>query len=239
MKFSKRISIALVFGYLPAAIAVAQVSTPMATQSPSAQPMAVKRASGPGRHAPFGQIVDAVEIRPIFNTERAIISLPIGLGVSTETEIRGKWSWTAELDHFQLGDKVLGRGDGFYVQDIPFERRSVKATTALGGLRYYADPSGESIYAGARVGFRRVDGSYGFGNSDVLEVAHYAPLILESGYRVVVSDQMAVRIGARVSRDFALSQQLQNKKKAVDSPKLAALRYNYESILDLGFGYYF
>ena len=204
------------------------------------QPIAARKVvSGTQRVPPFGQLVDAIEFRPIFNNERTILSFPIGLGISAEAEIKGKWSWTAELDHFQLGRKVIGMDDGFYVQDIEFERRSVKATTMLGGLRYYADPSGESLYAGARLGFRRVDATYGFGNSDVLEVAHYVPLVLESGYRIVLTEKLSARVGARVSRDYALSQQLQNKKKTEQSLRLGAFRYTYESVVDLGFGYYF
>jgi hypothetical protein len=218
--------------------APASSATPKAYPGPT-QPMAARKSASSHRVVPFGQIVDAIEARPIFNNERNILSFPIGLGLSAEAEIRGKWSWTAELDHFQLGRKVIGKDDGFYVQDVAFERHSVKSTSAFGGLRYYTDPSSESFYAGARLGFRRVDGTYEFGNSDVLEVSHYVPLILESGYRIVASDNFTVRVGARVSRDYALSQQLQNKKKTDESLRLGALRYSYESIVDLGFGYYF
>ena len=77
------------------------------------QPMAARMTAGSRRVVPFGQIVDAIEARPIFNNERNILSFPIGLGISAEAEIKGKWSWTAELDHFQLGRKVIGKDDGF------------------------------------------------------------------------------------------------------------------------------
>jgi hypothetical protein len=237
MKLFKKISV--LTALLAPISAFGQSSTAPTNPASPAPVVVAKKVASPTRVAPFGRIVDAVEVRPIFNSERNLLSFPIGLGVSAEAEIKGKWSWTAEVDHFQLGRKVIGKEDGFYVQDVEFERHHVNSTSLLGGLRYYTDPSSESYYTGVRMGFRRVDATYGFSNSDVLEVAHYVPLILESGYRVAVNENFTVRVGARISKDFALSQQLQNNQKTEDSLRLGALRYSYESIIDLGFGYYF
>ena len=89
------------------------------------------------------------------------------------------------------------------------------------------------------MGFSRVDATYGFDSTDVSEVSHYIPLILETGYRFVIDDQITARLGARLSRDYVLSQQLNNREKSEDKLKLEALRYNHQSVVDMGIAYHF
>jgi hypothetical protein len=210
-----------------------------ATYPMASFPTATKSAAAPKRTAPFGRVFDMAEVRPIFDSERNILSIPIGLGLSTEAGISGRWCWNAEIDHFQVGRKDMGAGDGFNIQDVVLERHAFKSTSGFGGVRYYADPSGESIYAGAKLGFRRVDATWKFDGGDTEEVSHFAPFLLEAGYRIVPDEHYSVRLGARVSRDYVLSQQIKNQRPESESLKIRALRYNYESILDLGVAYYF
>ncbi|MEZ4742809.1 MAG: hypothetical protein R3B45_10235 [Bdellovibrionota bacterium] len=191
------------------------------------------------KSAVFGSVFNSVEARPIFNANAGLVSFPIGLGLTGESEVYGHIFWLVEASHFRLGSRTLSRDNGFYANDLQFERTHLFSTQIDGGLRYYNDAFGNSWYGGARLGFSRLDAAYNFDQANISEISYIVPVALEAGYRFVVHEQITVRTGARVVNNYLLSQQFDVDADKESQFALEARHANLQSILDVGVAYFF
>ena len=187
----------------------------------------------------FGNHFNALEASPIFNGEEGLITTPIGIGIGTEVEVIDNWHFISELSYYSIQKQEVGKEEGFFLSDVKIMRNSLDSTSALAGLRYYTNPGQDSWYGDGKVGFQRIAATYSLDNLNVTETSHNIPFVIELGHRFVIQEAYTLRMGARMSDKYVLSQQLRNRTNSEQGRKASGISYNVPSILNMSFGYHF
>lgn len=186
----------------------------------------------------FGSYFDALEVTPVFNGEKALITVPMGVAVGTETEIEGNYFFISEARYFKVYEEDVGGEEGLYLDNLHVRRDNLDSFSVMGGMRYYTNPYENSWYGDIKAGFQRDTGDYQGTNLDVTETSHSIPFVMELGHRFVLDQSYTIRLGARMSDRYILSQQLRNKS-GEETQKVSRIAFEIPSALNVSIGYHF